>query len=269
VKRAIDPARVARPAQERWSRSEEDVLRHALGMSGLRGAYTALPHRRPAAVYTKAVREGWHIPPLIEESDSRPWTPDEDAILVDSYATQGPKALSQDLRLDRTRLAIKKRAAAIGLAESKPRAIPMGTPWTRVETSVVMAALPAVKAGTPIDWDRLLLALPGRSRASVSNKLNAVRKRPPARAARRRWTATEDEYVRARYQSDGAAAVAGALGRSTAAITNRAYDLQVTTLKATTGYRAAREVERDDYDYDYDDEDDDDDEGEDEGEDDR
>lgn len=107
----------------------------------------------------------------------------------------------------------------------------MGTPWTEAEVQVVRQAIQSQNAGVELDWLSLQRALPDRSRASIATKIDSLKIRPQTRAARRPWTAGEDAIVAAEYAMVGAIALAERLGRSHAAVTNRAYDLQVTKSK--------------------------------------
>lgn len=218
-----------------WTQLETWSLEDAIRSGGLARAYAAFPTRSRASVYRKAVEAGFHFPPPIDESDARPWTASEDHLLFRFYPTLAAAGLLRDHGIDRTRVAIVRRAGNLGLKTSRKapvREVPMGTPWTSAEEEIVRLAIRAQPDGVGLDWLSLQRALPDRTRASIACKIETVRAGPKKRAARRPWSTSEDALVVAEYASVGAQALAERLGRSHAAVTNRAYDLRVTKARA-------------------------------------
>lgn len=211
-----------------WTEEEIQTLHSAFAAGGMDLARRQLPSRTRNAVHRAAIRQGLITRVPLEESDAAPWTPDEDEVLRRHYGRKLPAELAAQY-LFRTRVAINKRASVLGLQVLRPRALPMGTPWTEAELASVAAASTHPTGARRVDWALLTASLPGRSRASIEAQINKFRlKGGPGRPARRPWSPQEDERIRNEYAALGAPAMASLLDRSIPAVLNRAYDLGVT-----------------------------------------
>jgi len=222
---------MADPKNAPLQQEDIEALRSGYQKNGLAGAYAALPDRSHDKVFKLAV--GLHIhDPDRKGTFVDLWTPDEDALMIKHYQLFGPTKMAK-LIPRRSVLAIKKRASLLGLVyrPAEARAVPMGRPWVGSELGHVKAAGDVKLSGGKIDWTGLLAKLPGRTRASVEAQLNAYLSGAPGRKARRQWSTKEDDYVSANIATLGAARIAEDLGRSLAAVYNRACDLGVTKNK--------------------------------------
>ena len=89
------------------------------------------------------------------------------------------------------------------------------------------SALDGMAKGTRWVIDREQLEWEKANEAELAALEARLRRTRPRRRPYRVWTAEEDRAVRARYVSDGAAAIAKALGRSAASVSVRANKLDV------------------------------------------
>lgn len=137
----------------------------------------------------------------------------------------------------------KSKVAALFLrrSETAPRPRPVvkrqrrarigGGRWTSAEDAIVrtLAAttLPGRRARRPIDWPRVLAALPGRTVDAII-KRRLVLKLP---TAGRRWTPAEDKIIKDHWQECARRTISDKLpGRSWPSVCSRAFKLGLATV---------------------------------------
>ncbi len=105
-----------------------------------------------------------------------------------------------------------------------------GAPWTPAEDALVAELLtPKSRRRVPLDWPRILAALPGRTKAAIRQRRRATGVAPLAPA--RHWSAAEDRLLAACWQEDGKRTLLAKLpGRSWEAIYTRAGDLGMASI---------------------------------------
>lgn len=217
-----------------WSNPDHDVAKRAYYEGGLAAAYRACPNRTKQSVYSHLVYTQVHVRPPMHESASRRWEWHEDQVLFKYYETLGAAGILQrNLLVGRTRLAITKRAAILGLAREGHK---LADAWSKIATAKLRKFAQAEARGEPRNSEALLAAFPGRTLSAIVQKLQTIKQRPKGKERRRafprKWSSEEDDFVRQNYLKLGAKKVAEILGRSVAAVTNRAYDLGVTRTKS-------------------------------------
>lgn len=154
----------------------------------------------------------------------------EDDVLFEYYANIGAAGIIESKLLPgRTRLAITKRAAVLGLAAPGHD---LAKPWSAKDMKLIRAFAISEMKGQPRDEESLRKAFPQRSLSAVLQKiqgfkngsLNTNRKR----RSPKKWTPKEDAFVISNYARLGPDEISRILRRSKAAVTNRAHFLGVT-----------------------------------------
>jgi len=224
------------PTKSTLTESDKLRIQDAYHAAGLPGAYAAAATAGREVVYRWLVYECIHLPPPYQQSAARPWEADEDEILRRLYESLGAAELVRRGLLDRTRKAITKRADVLGLNAKGGHEL--AASWSTQDTLKALKFAERENAGERRNWAELHEAFPDRSTASIACKLDAVKKGQGLslrRAAPRKWAPDHDRYVSDNYETLGAKQIATNLGRSVAAVTNRAYDLGVTKSKPRAG----------------------------------
>lgn len=201
---------------------------------GLNAACHAIKGMPPDKIYKRLVYFNVHVPPPRCESAAGGWSTYEDQVVRDHYAFMGPTKL-QNILEGRSVLAIKKRASVLGVSAQEVhanRGHAIGAAWTDEETRLLSVFLAREPKGLPRNWPSLEAAIPTRTRSAIEGKIASLAKPAKAiikRAAPRPWTSSEDTKLRQIYGTMPADQVALQIGRSKAAVTNRAYDLNLTS----------------------------------------
>lgn len=230
-----------------WSPAEVETLRMDLPRIGVAGVAHAL--MRPVdEVRERADEEGVHetaadrklrrqleeagVP--IEPSARRPrrgrastWSDAEDAAILARYADEGPVGLAADplFKGRRTCRAIEVRASRleviVPLEKKQARRSGKKTPrWTVGEDAIIDTA------STVDDLPTLLLQMPGRTLSAVEARF---RQRRGGKRVIKPWSIADDERLVELYAAHAPADVAELMGRTYAAVTNRATFLGITT----------------------------------------
>lgn len=148
------------------------------------------------------------------------WKRHEDAVLQAHYADRGPAWIMNNRLPGRSQKAIIKRANQLGLAHSPAMSHAPGQPWTAAEVAAIEAYCTGFDGShTPLP------KLPGRSAKAVAAKVASFRKGRGTSKVIRPWAPTEDAHLLSHYPTLGAESCAKALGRSRAAVYNRANTL--------------------------------------------
>lgn len=219
-----------------WTEEMLWRLKKAYNAGGLPRAYEAIPEHSKEAIRTAATRYEIHEPLSLEESGARPWKSWEDNILRQWYAKAGPIAIASSGEMNRTKLAITKRAAVLGIQQVKPRENTFGNPWSEAETKILLAAMADrtfyFTNGVPtyiLEWPTLIEKLPGRTRKSIEAKCYVIKTEgAQKRQAHRLWTAEEDQILIENYRAKGASAMCTRLNRSRGSVLNRANVMKLT-----------------------------------------
>jgi hypothetical protein len=206
---------------------EEDavVLEHCHTVQGVTRAAKALGRNR-SVVRRRADQLG--LSPQSDPDDPpqgrlTQWQTHEDAIVLARYAIDGPQVLASSSPLAgiRSRRAITKRAAILGVSFQPNVSHAPTAPWSPEEIRVLTDFLNSDTNGL------LRPAVPGRTPSAVDAQLLNLRAGRRRSKTLRPWSAEEDHYLRKHYHVNGAQVASDALGRSLAAVHNRASELGI------------------------------------------
>lgn len=215
-----------RPARS-WTSSDDAVLlaHYArMGAAKLAKSRYFSPRRAKTQIWERARSLGLEYLPGGEEPQGvlTAWSSWEERVLRQHYSQMGPAALAESGRLPgRSRRAITKRAALLGVVFRGGTSHAVGKPWADGEVARLTAyLLDAGRGEEPPE-------VPGRTRAAVLSRLTAMRAGEGGSKIMRPWTAEEDAYLRANYAARRAAGCGRALRRSKAAVYNRVNVLRI------------------------------------------
>jgi len=230
-----------------WTAAEIEQLRVDLQALGLAGTARSL-RRPPEEVKAQAELNGYPIASaahvLAERGTSgvpdasRPrrgractWSAAEDARIIEGFPTLGASGLVGDPIFNaRTEKAITVRAGRLGVydADSSELQRAPRSRWTQKEDDILMS----LDSEEEEELEDLLHLLPGRSLAAIRMRYSLLKDRlvnpPVLQREVLPWSYKDDERLAWLYGSMPPRKVAERLGRTYAAVTNRASALGLT-----------------------------------------
>ncbi len=129
-----------------WTPDEIETLRDRYPQDGVEGVQARLTNRSAKSIQCKARKLGIQH---AARGPLRPWTPEEDAMVIAEYARLGTSPLAS--MLGKTRQAVKWRAWDLRVSHTPEKSAPL---WSEDEIRVLkeqweMGGLPAVRAALP------------------------------------------------------------------------------------------------------------------------
>lgn len=220
-----NPPKKRKPIR-RFTPEEDAMIReHCHTVQGITSAAKALRRNR-SVVRRRADHLG--LNPQFDPDDPpqgrlTQWQAHEDAIVLARYAIDGPQVLatSSPLAGIRSRRAITKRAAFLGVSFQPNMSHAPTAPWSPEEISILTSFLNSQPSGSGLP------TVPGRTPSAVEAQLANLRAGRRRSKTLRPWSAEEDQYLRKHYRANGPQVVSDALGRSLAAVHNRASELGI------------------------------------------